>query len=38
MSVVPHSTDGLSAVDLAKKDIEVPVSDITLKLVEPDKK
>ena len=33
VAVVPHSTAGLSDDDLAKKDITIPISNITLKLV-----
>ena len=38
VSVVPHSTAGLSDEDLAKKNISIPISNITLKLVTVDKK
>jgi tyrosinase len=38
VAVVPHSTAGLSDADLAKTKIEVPIANITLKLVEPEKK
>jgi tyrosinase len=35
--VVPHSTAGLSDDDLAKKKLEIPISNITLKLVTAEK-
>src|SRR5262249_33208578 len=38
VSVVPHSTAGLSDEGLAKKDIVIPISNITLKLVTTEKK
>jgi hypothetical protein len=38
VSVVPHSTAGLSDEELAKKDISIPISNITLKLVTIEKK
>jgi len=38
VSVVPHSTTGLSDDQLAKKTIEIPISNITLKLVTAEKK
>jgi tyrosinase len=38
VSVVPHSTAGLTDADLAKQKIEVPISNITLKLVTEEKK
>ena len=38
VSVIPHSTVGLSDEDLAKKDVEIPISNITLKLVSAEKK
>jgi tyrosinase len=38
VSVVPHSTAGLSDEDLAKKDVVIPISNITLKLVAVGKK
>ena len=37
VTVKPHSTTGLSDEELAKKDIEVPIANITLKLVEVEK-
>jgi Common central domain of tyrosinase/Polyphenol oxidase middle domain len=37
VSVVPHSTAGLSDTDLAKKNVEIPISNITLKLVTVEK-
>jgi hypothetical protein len=37
VSVIPHSTAGLSDEDLAKKKIEIPISNITLKLVTVEK-
>ncbi|MDB5309116.1 MAG: tyrosinase [Gemmataceae bacterium] len=36
--VVPHSTAGLSDEELAKKDVVIPISNITLKLVTVEKK
>jgi tyrosinase len=33
VAIVPHSTAGLSDEDLAKQDISIPISNITLKLV-----
>ncbi len=36
VSVVPHSTAGLSDEDLAKQNIKIPISNITLKLVAVD--
>jgi tyrosinase len=38
VSVIPHSTAGLSAEDLAKKNIDIPISNITLQLVTVEKK
>jgi hypothetical protein len=38
VSAIPHSTTGLSDEDLAKKNIEIPISDITLKLVTAEQK
>ena len=38
MSVIPHSTAGLSDEDLAKKNIDIPISNITLQLVTVEKK
>jgi hypothetical protein len=38
VSVVPHSTKGLSDADLAKQNLAIPISDITLKLVTVDQK
>jgi tyrosinase len=38
VSVIPHSTAGLSDEDLAKKKIEIPIKNITLKLVTEEKK
>jgi hypothetical protein len=38
VSVIPHSTTGLSDEDLAKKNIDVPISNITLKLVSAEQK
>jgi tyrosinase len=38
VSVVPHSTKGLSAEALAKKSVAIPISNITLKLVTVEKK
>ena len=38
VSVIPHSTKGLSDDDLAKQNIAIPISNITLKLVTVDKK
>jgi tyrosinase len=35
VAIVPHSTAGLSDDDLAKKNISIPLSNITLKLVRP---
>jgi hypothetical protein len=37
VSVVPHSTKGLSDEELAKKNVAIPISDITLKLVTVEK-
>jgi tyrosinase len=37
VSVVPHSTAGLSDEDLAKKNLSIPISNITLKLVTVEK-
>ncbi len=33
VSIVPHSTAGLSDAALAKQKISIPISNITLKLV-----
>jgi Common central domain of tyrosinase/Polyphenol oxidase middle domain len=38
VSVIPHSTAGLSDADLAKKNIDIPISNITLQLVAVEKK
>ena len=38
VSVVPHSTKGLSDDELAKKNLSIPISNITLKLVIVEKK
>ncbi len=38
VSVVPHSTAGLSDDDLAKKNVAIPISNITLQLVTVEKK
>jgi tyrosinase len=38
VSVVPHSTKGISDADLEKQNVVVPISDITLKLVTVEKK
>jgi hypothetical protein len=38
VSVIPHSTAGISDEELAKKDIVIPISNITLKLVTVEKK
>jgi tyrosinase len=38
VSVVPHSTKGLSDEELVKKNISIPISNITLKLVTVNKK
>ena len=38
VSVIPHSTTGLTDEDLAKKNIDIPISNITLKLVTAEKK
>jgi tyrosinase len=38
VSVVPHSTAGLSDDELAKKKLDIPISNITLKLVAVEKK
>ena len=38
VSIVPHSTAGLSDEELAKLMIDVPISNITLKLVTPEPK
>jgi tyrosinase len=37
VSVVPHSTAGLSDEDLAKRTLDIPISNITLKLVTVEK-
>jgi tyrosinase len=38
VAVVPHSTTGLSDDELAKKSLDIPISNITLKLVAVEKK
>jgi hypothetical protein len=38
VSIVPHSTKGLTDEDLSKKNVPIPISNITLKLVTVDKK
>jgi len=38
VSVIPHSTTGLSDEELAKKNIDIPISNITLKLVTAEQK
>jgi hypothetical protein len=38
VTVVPHSTTGLSDADLEKQKIDIPISNITLNLVTADKK
>jgi hypothetical protein len=38
VSVVPHSTKGLTDEELSKKNVPIPISNITLKLVTVDKK
>jgi Common central domain of tyrosinase/Polyphenol oxidase middle domain len=38
VSIVPHSTAGMSDADLAKEKIDVPISNATLKLITEDKK
>jgi tyrosinase len=38
VSIVPHSTAGLTDGDLAKEKIEVPIGNVTLKLVTTEKK
>lgn len=38
VSIVPHSTAGLSDADLAREKIEVPISNVILKLITEDKK
>ena len=38
VTIVPHSTAGVSDADLAKEKIEVPITNVTLKLVTEEKK
>jgi tyrosinase len=38
VTIVPHSTAGVSDDDLAKEKIEVPIANVTLKLVTEEKK
>jgi hypothetical protein len=38
VSVIPHSTTGLSDEDLAKKNNDIPISNITMKLVTAEQK
>jgi len=38
VAIVPHSTRGLSAADLAKQNFQIPVANITLTLITAEKK
>jgi hypothetical protein len=38
VSIVPHSTAGLSDEDLAKQKIDIPIGNITLKLATAEQK
>ena len=38
MAILPHSTSGLIASDLAKQDVQIPIANITLNVVTAEKK